>query len=341
MELHDIKITIQEFFQENTVTIIGSGLSVAEGIPGMKELSDELQFKVPQKLIDKPDIENWKNIVKRLEKMEGLEVALHNERPRPVVEEAIRAVTASFIRNFDRNVLNQVLIGEKDFRLSSYLNRFNIRNDGLIIVTTNYDRLIEYSCEINNIRVDTLFVGKFISNFSPNESKYSFCKSISKAKSKSKIEYVPRVTVLKPHGCLSWYYINGQAKSIPQLEQDNCLIITPGVNKYREGYNEPFDTHRTKANTAIDNALRYIIIGYGFGDDHLETHLMRQLNLNKPALIITRSLSDKAMDVIKKCKNVIALCYKDNGSIVITKSEEVFFPDINLWDIQEMIKEVF
>lgn len=341
MELNDIKITIQEFFQENTVTIIGSGLSVAEGIPGMRELSIELQSKVPQRLKDEPDVANWKNIENRLNQAEGLEAALHNERPRPVLEESIREVTASFIRNADRNALNRVLLGETSFRLSAYLNRFNIRNDGLIIITTNYDRLIEYSCEMSNIRVDTLFVGKFISSFSPNESKYAFCKGISKFKSKPKVEYAPKVTVLKPHGCLSWYYVDGQAKAIPHLEQDNCLIITPGVNKYREGYNEPFDTHRTKANMAIDSALRYIIIGYGFGDDHLETHLMRQLNSNKPALIITHTLSDKAMGVVKKCKNVIALCCKDNGTIVITKTDEIFLPDINLWDIREMIKEVF
>ena len=215
MELNDIKITIQEFFQENTVTIIGSGLSVAEGIPGMRELSIELQSKVPQRLKDEPDVANWKNIENRLNQAEGLEAALHNERPRPVLEESIREVTASFIRNADRNALNRVLLGETSFRLSAYLNRFNIRNDGLIIITTNYDRLIEYSCEMSNIRVDTLFVGKFISSFSPNESKYAFCKGISKFKSKPKVEYAPKVTVLKPHGCLSWYYVDVQDKAIP------------------------------------------------------------------------------------------------------------------------------
>jgi hypothetical protein len=125
------------------------------------------------------------------------------------------------------------------------------------------------------------------------------------------------------------------------LNQDNCLIITPGINKYREGYNEPFDTHRARANTAIDCALRYIIIGYGFGDDHLETHLIQQLNSNKPALILTHSLSVKAMEVVKSCKNVTAICSHVNGTIVITKSEEIVFPDINIWDIREMIKEVF
>ena len=42
MELDEVKKIIQDFFQENTVTIVGSGLSLAEGIPGMSALATEL-----------------------------------------------------------------------------------------------------------------------------------------------------------------------------------------------------------------------------------------------------------------------------------------------------------
>jgi hypothetical protein len=341
LDLNNVKAIIQDFFQENTVTIIGSGLSVAEGIPGMGSLSIELQDKLPYKISEKADVNNWNAISDRLKVGEGLEEALHSQKPTSIVEEKIREITAAFIRTAEKEALNNVLSGAKRFRLSDYLQRFNIRNNGLTIITTNYDRLVEYSCEMNGIRVDTLFVGKFICQFSPDESKYSFCKSIYKLKGQSRVEYSPKVTVLKPHGCLSWYHINGYACSVPHLEKDNCLIITPGINKYREGYNEPFDTHRARANAAIDSALRYIIIGYGFGDDHLETHLIRQLNSNKPALILTHSLSDKAVEVVKGCKNVIGICNQDNGTLVINKDGESFFPDINLWDIREMIMEVF
>lgn len=336
-----MKTAIQDFFQENTVTIVGSGLSAAEGIPGMQSLAMELQDKLPYKISEKADTDNWKAISDRLKEGEGLEVALHNEKPTSIVEEKIRETTAAFIRSSERKALNNVLSGGARFRFSDYLQRFNIRNNGLTVITTNYDRLVEYSCEMNGIRVDTLFVGKYICQFSPDESKYSFCKSIYKLKGQSRVEYSPKVTVLKPHGCLSWYQIDGCARSVPHLEKDNCLIITPGINKYREGYNEPFDTHRARANAAIDSALRYIIIGYGFGDDHLETHLLRQLNSNKPALIITHTLSDKAIKIVKDCKNILAICSRDNGSLVLTKYDEEFFPDINLWDTREMIKEIF
>ena len=46
-------------------------------------------------------------------------------------------------------------------------------------------------------------------------------------------------------------------------------MITPGVNKYRAGYNSPFDKHRDLANDYIKNAGRLLVVGYGFNDAHL------------------------------------------------------------------------
>ena len=66
MELDSIKQIIQDFFQENTLTVVGSGLSAAEGIPGMSALSNELQNKIPHFLSDPIDIKLWDKINKDL-----------------------------------------------------------------------------------------------------------------------------------------------------------------------------------------------------------------------------------------------------------------------------------
>lgn len=341
MELDKLKKTIQDFFQENTVTIVGSGLSRAEEIPGMYELATELQVKIPASLTDAHDIALWSKIAADLSSGISLEQALHNTEPTPAIEENIRETTAQFIGNAETAVLNNLVRGKKELRFSKFLDHFNIRN-GLVVITTNYDRLIEYACEVKGIRVDNLFVGKFFAHIEPEQSKYMFCKNLVKRGGKLVAEFSPRVTVLKPHGCLSWHMVDGVPYSIPQSFFNDSLIITPGINKYKEGYYMPFDIHRTKANTAIDNAQRYIIIGYGFGDDHLETHLVRQLENGKPALILTHSLSDKTLKLVRSCRNVIAICSKDtNGSLVVTQAGETVFPNMNLWDLDEMLKEVF
>ena len=111
---------------------------------------------------------------------------------------------------------------------------------------------------------DTLFVGKYIARFKPNQSKYASCIGVQRTNGKGKkLQYSPRVIILKPHGCLSWHLINSIPYSLPDYSIEDSLIITPGLNKYREGYSVPFDIHRARANEEIDKAQRYIIIGYG------------------------------------------------------------------------------
>jgi hypothetical protein len=342
MEFDTLKHTIQDFFQENTLTIVGSGLSLAEGIPGMRDLANELQARIPTLLTDLADLTLWNKINTELIAGIGLEQTLHNHKPSPTIEENIRKVTARFIGSVEPAILNDIIQGKRVLRFSEYLDRFNIRNNGLTVVTTNYDRLIEYACEYKKIRIDTLFVGKYLAHFLPDESKYMFCNGTTKFKGNQRVTFAPKVTVLKPHGCLSWHLINDIPYSIPNYPLDDCLIITPGLNKYKEGYSDPFDTHRGKANAAIDQAQRYIIIGYGFGDDHLETHLVRQLKNDKPAMILTHSFSAKANVLIKECKNITAICSENTtDSKVVTGNEEVTFKGINLWDLHEMLKEVF
>ncbi len=342
MELDEVKRIIQDFFQENTVTIIGSGLSLAEGIPGMAALATEILTKMPAHLSTSSDVDVWSKIATDLSSGVGLEQALHNTKPTSTIEENIRKITAQYIGKAETEVLFDMVRNNRELRFSKYLNHFNIRNNGLTVITTNYDRLIEYACEVSNICVDNLFVGKYFSRFEPEQSKYMFCKGLAKRGGKNVAEFFPRVTVLKPHGCLSWHMVDGVPYSIPQSFFNDSLIITPGINKYKEGYNMPFDTHRVKANAAIDNAQRYIIIGYGFGDDHLETHLVRQLKNGKPALILTHSFSAKTLGLISCCKNITAICSKNAAdSAVVNQSGETIFSNLNLWDLNEMLKEVF
>ena len=343
MDLDSIKHIIQEFFQENTLTVVGSGLSVAEGIPGMSKLSLELQNKIPSFLKDSEDIKLWDTISKDLLAGVGLEQALHNTKPSSHIEDNIRTITANFIGDAEKEVLSDIITGKKVLRFADYLAHFNIRNNGLVVVTTNYDRLIEYACEYKGLRIDTLFVGRFLAHFAPDKSKYSFCEGLVKRSGKQIAPvFAPKITVLKPHGCLSWHMINGEPYSISDYPLDDCLIITPGVNKYKEGYSVPFDTHRTKANAEIDRAQRYIIIGYGFGDGHLETHLVQQLSAGKPALILTYSLSPRALELTKTCKHITAIyCDGTDGSIIVTATSEISIPHINLWDLEAMLKEVF
>ncbi|MBU3206973.1 SIR2 family protein [Clostridium algidicarnis] len=344
MDTDEIKKEMQSFFDADTLTIVGSGLSLAEGIPGMAGLAEELTIKLDTMLTDTEDIRVW-NLIKTVLSTLGLEGALQKYMPSHNLEEYIRKVTTEFIMEKEETVINEVISRKKILKIESYLKCFNIQDKGLQIITTNYDRLIEYACEINNIKIDNMFVGKYIALLEPKKSKNQFIKDIRKGGKIPVVEYYKRVVLYKPHGCLSWHIINGTPYSMPYSKNSDSLIITPGSNKYKAGYASPFDIQREQENASIDNASRYVTIGYGFNDEHLETHLITQIKKGKKILIVTYELSATATEIVNNYDNVYA-CYYGNekgidGTYVKIKKDKKFISGKELWDIEKLVEEVF
>ena len=120
-------------------------------------------------------------------------------------------------------------------------------------------------------------------------------------------------------------------------------MVTPGDSKFRKGYEAPFDFHREEANKAIDLAARYLILGYGFNDPHLETHLVSQLKSGKPALLITRSLSQNAKKILQQSKGLIVVCKsekRDCDTSIFIEKKEITIPDSEIWKLENFLKEV-
>src|SRR5690606_15918961 len=114
-----------------------------------------------------------------------------------------------------------------------------------------------------------------------------------------------------------------------------------GLNKFRNGYESPFDKHREKANDAIDRARRLLIIGYGFNDDHLETHLTPRIASGVKTVMLTHELSAKARRISVDNINVISIEHSKEGGVegsnVIAKGIQVFFPGIAYWDLEKFV----
>jgi hypothetical protein len=149
--------------------------------------------------------------------------------------------------------------------------------------------------------------------------------------------------MLKPHGSLDWYKHNSDPIRCPLPLSLQRLIITPGLNKFRGGYNRPFDSHRERANREIDKASRFLIIGYCFRYEHLQPHLEPALRRGKPALLLTYSLSDQARRLINECNAITALCADttNNGTTAIIDGAPMSLPGQCLWDLDSFVKGVF
>lgn len=343
MDIHNLKMRLQQHLSDGLVTIIGSGLSSAEGLPDMGELAKYLCTNVGTR-ISGVDLKAWEKTIPLIV-ANGLEAALIAKAPTHGLEAAITTVTASLILGRERMVIEEVFSGRQTLRLTRLLKHLVKPNSGLPIITTNYDRLVEIAVEEAGMGVDTLFVGRFAGRLDARESKLSFCRDISLQKNHPRLKYAQHAQVYKPHGSLDWYLRGDKPVCYGgELTGAARLIITPGQNKFRNGYESPFDKHRDRANMAIDKAGRFLIIGYGFNDDHLETHLGPAIRSGKPTLLLTHTLSDGAKRLAFSLDNVIALEHTrvddQDSTRIFSETKEYVFPGIKFWELNSFVTEV-
>ena len=308
----------------------------------MSALGRHLVTHIPASL-SLDDTKRWEEIHPLIE-ADGLEAALLKYAPTPSLEAAIVQGTGEFIATAEAGIISEVFNNLRTLRLTKLLPHLLRPDAGIPIVTTNYDRLAELACEEAGLGVDTMFSGHFAARLNPQETYWSFCRGVRLAGKNVRCKFAARANVFKPHGSLDWYHREGNPIRYAGTLPLPRLIITPGLNKFRSGYESPFDKHREKANDAIDKARRFLIIGYGFNDDHLETHLTPRIKSGVKTVILTFALSPKARDMALANRNVIAAeFYEENGiagARFIVDGAELFFPGVDYWDLDGFVKGV-
>ena len=340
------KFQLQQFLSDGLLLVIGSGLSIAEGIPGMGGLTTELLAKIPSRLESSDDLGNWHNIEALLAAGTGLEQALHKQPATESVEQAIASTTIRFLLPQEAEVMKRVICQGKVLRLTRLFGHLLKSPRGIPVVTPNYDRLIELAAEVAELGVDTMFVGSTFARFDEQRSRESFLLDIQSMKAHKGIRrvYRDRILLYKPHGSFDWYRVGDNPCRIPFDLEHPRLLITPGVHKFRHGYDTPFDRHRERANAAIDQAARFMIIGYGFNDDHLETHLAARIRAHVPTLVVTHSLTSAAKELLSASTSVALVHhYSESGTTgtrIEINGEELLVPNSSLWDLDHFIREV-
>lgn len=250
----------QAHFTDGLALVVGSGLSSAEGIPGMPALAAHLVDRAST--LVGADVGLWSQIKEILDTGEGLEAALLKHPPTESLEVWIAKETSNLLLPREREVISAILEGKRTLRLTTLLTKILHPKTGLPILTTNYDRLIEVACEMAGFHVDTTAVGHYAGEFDHTRSCMGSCRGITTRAKITVLDHFPRAIVLKPHGSFDWYRFGNDARRCSLDLDCERLIITPGINKYRAGYDAPFDKHRDLANDYIKQASRLLIVGY-------------------------------------------------------------------------------
>lgn len=336
---------VQDLFQRGVVIIVGSGASCAYGLPSMGQLADHLIETVaePTPEVDEPASREWQRIKAGLAEGMGLESALGaNPLPESLADELTAAITDR-VRQSEGEAIAKILQSDEVpafGRLFEYSLRSAAHTD---VITTNYDRLIEVHAARAGVRVDSMYYGHTIGRLdaaTSREELYTVQRQAGRGGRGTTVRPRPHIRLAKPHGSLDWFANDGQYYRSDLAIPGSRQIIAPGGNKYRLGYEVPFDQQRNRANQAIDEAASLLTVGYGFNDEHLQTHL-RSKFAQVPAVVVSRSLTTNALSYLNSNANAIGIeAADDDARCRIVRAGDDLELDLPLWDLEHLAKEV-
>lgn len=296
---------IQTFLNNDTALLIGSGASIPYGLPSMSDLSNEIKNKLGLKYSSNIQ---WQKFVEELDRSDNLENTLNQIDLDDAIHQDIIWVVWELIESKDKDALSNILLNKNIPSLMNILQKFILKTDPTNIITTNYDRLVEYACELSGGKINSGFTGDNIGRFIQSQN------SSSKR----------MVNIFKVHGSINWFkhkknhniisasYFN---KSKLWAEYDP-QIVTPGNGKYKETHYDPFRTVMSKADDAIRKSQAYLCIGYGFNDEHIQQIIIEENRINKkPIVIVTKSITDRIKNLFidDKADDYLILVEGDSG----------------------------
>ena len=313
--------------------IVGTGLSMIYGVPGMKELAEHLG-----KEIDKLSIKRLKEIWKKHYNdinINGLEAGLASlTQTENILVDAIKPITARYILESEEKLHTAILEENTGFcKLLGYLSStVSVSKKVIDIMTPNYDRIIEIICDKLDIGVITGFYGSIYGRFNKKILKQPTevynCKNCT------------WVRLFKPHGSINWINEDGNEYltndyEILKEKAEYIEIVTPGSSKYKVGLtNNTFRCMREEFNELLNPEDNYslLIYGYGFNDDHFDTALFDSFQKN--VLILSRDVKQEIINKALDRKNITVFYHEEDKEYMIYKSKK-YIIDLPVWDINQ------
>ena len=166
------------------------------------------------------------------------------------------------------------------------------------IITTNYDCVMEYCLSYLGYPFSDGFSGREFSVF--NEKLF---------------KYKGHINLFKVHGSLRWTEIDGQCRY--SNSNQNMKAIFPTKKKYEEGYKEPFRSLITKSDEIIQNSKSFLVIGFGFNDEHLTPKIRDKISEDStPIVVVTKQATETCRDELRNAKKYIIVEQKPKKTLV-------------------------
>ena len=291
---------IQRFLKNPSVIVWGSGATIPYGLPGMSELVGVLRPYIEGEIAEGADLET------ELGKLEDDSLI---DKIRIDVRKAVFKKDIMCLKRFIRNSkhFNAVI------KMVEFFYRPHPRK--VDILTTNYDRVLEYALSGANYDFADGFTGRSLSAF--EQEHFEKERNI--------------VNLIKVHGSLNWFSDgNNKPLYLPHKYGASALtpvMILPSDRKYEESYREPYRTLITKSDEIIEKAKSFFIVGFGFRDEHLTPKVEGKIERGTPIVIITKKATIPCKKKLKRAKKYILLEESRSGTKITFKREEFSPPE--------------
>lgn len=347
MELTEDRLysEVQAIFRRGLVIIVGSGASCAWGLPSMTALAKHLVDTIPDRIAAEGLMcqSEWAAVSTKLQVNIDLESALTDLVISDSLADIIADEIAACILDAEQTAISKILSDDSVSSFGRLFSHILQASPVANVITTNYDRLLEVHAARAGVRVDSMFYGHTIGRLDPVQSREELFRSdtVPGRMRVPNLSPRPHVRLSKPHGSLDWFTHGGQHYRSDLPLPGSRRIVAPGGNKYRRGYETPFDAQRERANDAIDTAAALLFIGYGFNDDHLQTHLLERIP-QVPTVVLSRSITERAREHLLLNVSAIGIeaAEGDDTRSRITKATEEIFLDLPIWELEHLVKEV-
>jgi hypothetical protein len=342
---------LHDFFREKPFVFFGTGMSCAlDNSFGMTALKNELVSELPKRKLTTEQEKEWQSVVSSLSTGKDLENALNAVTEQELLK-MITTTTARFIAKLDKDYAYKIADGKRQWPAISFLKRIydtlSESDSVLHILTPNYDMLFEYACDFAGLIYTDGFWGGVEKDRDWKSIERTMCEPQRNSygtRFKALYKTKRHICLYKVHGSLNYFLhhhrvIRNDTWTWEPPEYTERIMITPGLSKYQR-LQEYRKELLQSADIAIEKASRFLFIGYGFNDIHLETYIRHKLiEQSCHGLIVTRDSNERMISLASEADNLWIVCKMedDSGTRVYNKyySDSFLLKGKNIWDIKE------
>jgi hypothetical protein len=331
VSLGELKTEMAKVLQiENLSFLIGAGCSscvdiapdgkeVELGIPVMAPLFDNFVATYPNFTIAEHAIQEFLGADKNLERIMEILVAASVLSINGInlvdtqIDNKIKTVKAFISEKIHsgRNSRAVLDIYKTFYQRISHRKRIS----PISIFTTNYDLYNETALDELGFLYNTGFVGTYRRKFSPKSFNFTYVDSMNLQR--NVWENVPTFfNIVKLHGSISWTKKEEEIwetspDSSGSEDESSRVMIYPTPIKDRSTLMTPYsDLFRVMENRLLQKHSTLVVLGYGFGDEHINRIILNGLSIPTFNLV-----------VFGKGENITKLENLRDDRIVIVNSE--------------------